>query len=179
VATQPRIAFRALKTLSGMAIPVMSYPEAATQTFKAGAPVFLSNGYLNECGTDPQLIMGIATKDGQNVATAGLKSQSVILAHPDVLFLGNLDNTNTEGSTVGVATDLGKMYGLKKITASGKWYVDKSKAVVATSRVIIWDFWDELVSGSTGSGQIAAITDVIPQVVFAFAPGFFQGHRTS
>jgi hypothetical protein len=162
-----------------MAVPAMEYPEAALQTFEQGAPVFLSAGYLNECGTNPQLIMGIATKDGQNGATAGLKKQMVHLAHPDVLFVGNLDHTSTEGTTVGAATDLGKMYGITKISSSGYWYVDKSKGVVATSRVIIWDLWDDIVSGSTGSGQVGVWTDTIPRVVFAFSPGFFQGHRTS
>jgi hypothetical protein len=82
VATHPTIAFRALKTLSGMAVPRQEFPEAATQTFKAGAPVVLQAGYLQECGANPPLIMGIASKDGQSGASAGAKAQVVFLARP-------------------------------------------------------------------------------------------------
>jgi hypothetical protein len=178
VATHPTIAFRALKTLSGMAVPRQEFPEAATQTFKAGAPVVLQAGYLQECGANPPLIMGIASKDGQSGASAGAKAQVVFLAHPDTLFIGNLD-ASAAGTGVGAATDRGKMYGITKYASGGKWSVDTDKAAAATRRVVIWDLWDEVISGTTGSATLPAWTDTVPRVVFSFDPQFFQGHRTS
>jgi hypothetical protein len=179
VATHPRIAFSVAKTLSGLPVPRQSFPEAATQTFKNGAPVVLTAGYLQECPANPPLIVGVASRDGQNGATAGAKKQTVYLAHPDVVFRGNLDNGGTEDSGVGAATDLGKMYGITKHATNGKWYVDKNKAAAATRRVVIWQLWDAPITGTTGSAVAPAWTDTIPQVLFQFDPQFFQGNRTS
>jgi hypothetical protein len=161
-----------------MSVPRESFPEAATQQYLEGAVVYLQDGYLQECAANPQLIMGVAVGPGKNGATAGAKTNEVELAHPDTLFVGNLDNNGTEGSTVGAATDRGKMYGITKKTSS-HWYVDKAKAVVATSRVIVWNIWGDLIPGTTGSATKPAWTDTIPLVVFSFANGFYQGSRTS
>jgi hypothetical protein len=174
VATQPRIAFRSVRTLSGLSIPREDFPEAASQTFKKGAPVFLNVGYLNEVGTDPKLVMGVATRDGQNGASAGSKTQTVELAHPDTLFVGNIDNGGSQGTGVTAATDRGKMYGITKHAASGKWHVDNAKAVGATSRVIVWNFW---LTAQDGANQV--IGDTLGWVVFSFDPQYFQGNKTS
>jgi len=161
-----------------MSVPRQDFPEAATQTFKAGAPVYLNLGYLNECGANPQLIMGIASRDGQSGSAAGAKTQTVVLAHPDTLFIGNLDASAALTGT-GAATDRGKMYGITKHASNGKWSVDTDKAVAATSRVVVWDLYDQLISGSTGSGVEPAWTDTTPVVVFSFGNTFYQGYRTS
>lgn len=179
MATHPRIAMRAVKSLTGIPYPRQTWPEDSLRTFKAGAPVVLQGGYLQECPTNPPLIMGIASRDGQNGANAGDKSQTVFLAHPDTVFLGNLDNGGSEDSGVGAISDRGKMYGITKHSTNGKWYVDKNKAAAATRRVVIWDLWDEPLSGSTGSATTPVWTDTIPRIIFTFDPQFFQGNRTS
>lgn len=179
MATHPKIKIRAVKTLSGMSVPRERFPEAASQTFKQGALVYLQDGYLQECAANPQLIMGVAVQDGGNGGSAGAKGQEVELAHPDTLFIGNLSQTGSEDSGVGAATDRGKMYGVTKHSTDGRWYVDKSKGVAATSRVLVWKLWDDLIAGSTGSATRPAWTDTIPVVVFSFAIGFYQGSRTS
>ena len=71
MATSPRIAFTAVRTLNGMGIPRQEFKEAASTTFKAGAPLVVASGYANECGDDPALIVGIASKDGQGGSEAG------------------------------------------------------------------------------------------------------------
>ncbi len=175
MATQPRIAFRAVRTLSGMSVPREEFPEAASQTFKKGAPVFLRVGYLEECGTDPVLIMGVATRDGQNGGSAGAKTQVVELAHPDTLFLGNVDDGGSQGNGVTAATTRGRMLGITKHSSTGKWHVDTAKGTAALkSRVIVWNFY---LNAQDGVNQ--AVGDTLGWVLFSFDPGYFQGQKTS
>ena len=170
MATQPRIAISAAKALGGLSIPGENFPEQATQTFKMGAVVSLTAGYLGEAVADPTLIMGIATRDGQNGATAGAKDQLVHLAGGLTLFRGNLDNG--AGTLASAATDRGKMYGLAKHAPSGKWYVDSTD--VTNKRVVIWDFWD-----GAQDGLNMVIGDNLHWVLFQFDHSYFQGARTS
>jgi len=170
MATAPRIEFRAVKPLVGLSIAQESMPEAALQTFKQGAPVFLSAGYLNECAANPTLILGIASRAGQNQATAGARSQSVYLAHPDTLFLGNID-AGTAGTGITAVTDRGKSYGIIKHPGTGKWAVDNAGA---SKRVVVWGFWD-----GAQDGIPMAIGDILGWVFFQFDPQYFQGSKTS
>ena len=170
MATQPRIAFQAVKPLVGLSIPQENFPEAATQTFKQGACVRLTAGYLGECGADPELIMGIASREGQSGSASGDKNQSVYLAHPATLFMGSLDDG--AGTYVSLATDRGKMYGIAKHSGTGKWYVDSGDTT--NKRVIIWGFWT-----GVQDGVAAAVGDYLTWVLFQFDPTYFQGSHTS
>lgn len=168
--TQPRIAFSAVKPLAGLSLVAESFPEKASSTFKMGACVFTTVGYLTECGADPPLIMGIASRDGQNGGSDGTYSQTVYLAHPTNLFKGNLDNGS--GNVASAATDRGKMYGIAKHSSSGKWYVDTTD--VTNKRVVVWGFWDGAQDGAAGG-----IGDNLTAIYFAFDPAYFQGLKTS
>jgi hypothetical protein len=170
MATAPRIEFQAVKPLVGLSIAQESFPEAATQTFKKGACVVLTAGYLGECGAAPALIMGIASRAGQNGATAGAKSQSVYLAHPDTLFLGNLDNGVT-GTGTTAAANRGASYAVIKHPGTGKWAVDNAGVA---HRVVVWGFWDGVQDGIT-----MALGDILGWVYFQFDPVYFQGSHTS
>jgi hypothetical protein len=161
-----------LKTLTGLSIPRESFPEAASQTFKKGALVYLVGGYIAECPADPTLIMGVATENAHNT-TAGLYNIVVELAHPNTLFIANLDTQASEGAGTTAVTDRGKMYGVKSLAASpNPWYVDKTETT--NKRVIIWDIWT-----AVQDGVPMAVGDIIGWVVFAFDPIYFQGLRTS
>jgi hypothetical protein len=170
MATLPRIRFSVAKPLGGLSVAQENVPEAATQTFKQGAVVQLVAGYMQECGADPTLILGIASGPGQSGATAGAKNQSVYLAHPLNLFMGNIDDGSGTGVTA--ATDRGKMYGIAKHSSTGKWYVDNTDTT--NKRVVIWDFWD-----GAQDGIAAAIGDTLGYVFFQFDPTYFQGSKTS
>jgi hypothetical protein len=175
MATASRIPFKAFKTLIGMSIPREAFPEAATQTFKKGALVYLNAaGYLTECGTDPTLIMGVATKDGGNGTAAGDVTQVVELAHPDTLFVGNLDSSNDEGGATAHThvTDVGKMYGVWKATTAAKWTVDLYETT--NKRVVVWKLRDVIQDGIP-----MAVGDILGHVIFSFDPQYFQGQRTS
>jgi hypothetical protein len=162
--THGRAPFRAVKTLSGMSIPAHNFPEAATQTFKAGAPVTLTAGYIAETGTDGAKILGIASRDGQN-APVGVRNQVVILAHPDTVFLGNL--SDAAGTLVSAATHRGAAIGMAKDVPSGKWYLDAGEATV--KQAVIIDFWDGVING-----QQAAIGDTLHPVYFVFTAAAYQ-----
>lgn len=145
----------------GPGLPSMQLPEGASQTFKMGALCVFASGYVAECGADPTLILGIATKDGQN-GTAGTKFQNFILAHPATLFLGYLDTSASEGAGTNAATDRGLSYGVAKNAATGFWYVDKTET--SNKRVTIWEFWDQPIDGVH-----PAVGDVMPPVLFSIA----------
>jgi hypothetical protein len=150
--------------MSGPGLPSIELPEGANQTFKAGAPVTFVAGFIAECGVDPVLIVGLATKDGQNAATGKMR-QDIILAHPATLFLGYLDTSAAEGAGVSAAIDRGLSYGIAKNAATGKWFVDKSDTTA--KRVTIWEVWEQ-----TSDGKTPAWGDIMTPVVFSFAAQF-------
>ena len=151
----------AVRSMTGTTTPSMELPEGASQTFKAGALCVFASGYVAECGADPALITGLATRDGRN-GTAGLYRQGFILAHPSTLYKGYLDTSASEGAGTNAATDRGLSYGVAKNSATGKWYVDKTET--SNKRVTIWDFWDQVVDGIA-----PAVADVMPPVLFTIA----------
>jgi hypothetical protein len=167
MATAPFQAIRPVRSLTGLPYPRQAVPEAATQTFKLGALVVCTSGFLVECGADPALILGVASRAGQNGASAGLKENVVYLAHPDTLFVGNLDTSASEGAGVTAATDRFLTYGVAKRTSS-HWYVDKTDTT--NKRVRIFDFWNE-----------DAVGDVMGRVLFKFAgaASTLQGEGTT
>jgi len=112
--------------------------EGATQTFKKGAPLVVSSGYLIEASADPTEIFGIAEEDGEN-ASAGVKSTRFMRPTPGNTFEGTFSNG---GTAVALAqTDLGVDYGITKDDTTGFWYVDKAKTTTS-ARVTIVGFRD-------------------------------------
>jgi hypothetical protein len=125
----------------------------------------MNAGYLDECGADPSLILGIAETAGSNNATDGGVNNVVELAHPDVLYRGYFDDSTSEGTGVSAATDLFKKYGVAKAATGGVWFVDK--ADTTNNRVTIWEFWSE-------PGY--AVADIRTHVLFGFLYANFQGN---
>lgn len=151
MATAPVIPIRPVRSLTGLSYPRQAVPEAASQTFLLGALVVVTSGYLVECGADPALILGVATSAGHNKASANLVKNTVVLAHPDTLFVGNLDDSGSLGTGVTAATDRFLTYGVAK-RSSSHWYIDK--ADTTAKRVRIFDFWDEDAVGDIGGRVI-------------------------
>lgn len=95
------------------------YTEAAAQSFKLGAAVFLVAGLVTECGADPASILGFAshpagkglpaTVDLVEVASEGQKYWMAATSAP-------------------VAGDVNTLYGIVK-DANGIWIVDKTDVV--------------------------------------------------
>ncbi len=111
------------RSASGIAPKVDSLPEAATQTFLAGAPLIINAaGFIEECAAAPALIYAIAVKPGQNGATAGLYSSLFHRVGPDIEFDGTL--LAAGGLT---QTMIGENYGLIR-GADKIWYIDPADA---------------------------------------------------
>lgn len=161
MATQPRIAMKAIRNVYGMGLPKENVPETASVTFKKGALVLSTSGFLTECGADPAKILGCATRDGQNGGSNGTYSQEVEIALPGVLFLGNLSNTGDTAVTA--TTDRWANYGVLKDATSGKWMVDKDETT--NDRVTVWQFFLQ---------DKDAIGDTRGRVYFMFDPLYCQ-----
>jgi len=83
------------------------YPEAASQSFKKGQPVYSNAGLLTECASDSVEVLGIADADASGTTNTWLP---VILATPNTGFVGT---TTSAGSDVTLAvTHIGKLYAL-------------------------------------------------------------------
>lgn len=123
--------------------------EAALQTFKKGAILINSAGYVAEAAANPALgtIIGVAEQDGQNNATAGVKTCRYVPALPHVVFEMSMDDGT--GTRVTVVTDRYEDWGITK-DADGKWYVDSAKAA-ANQRVRVVDFLDPI---GTAAGRV-------------------------
>ena len=133
MATIAKRAIDVAKTISGNPARMLSFPEAASQTFKKGAVLtFNASGYVIVSASDnPTRILGVAAEDAHNATSDGDKKIMFYVADDDTVFLANLSD-----SAVTALTDRGRDCGIKN--ESGTWTVDKT-ATKANSRLIICD----------------------------------------
>lgn len=108
-------------------------PEAITQTFKAGVFLISSSGYLAIVASNGAAIIGVATRDGQNNAAAGVVNSEYIPAHPGVLLEYNL---LTAGSTHVLA--VGDLWVASQYTLTGNFIVGDT--TVTTPRILTVQF---------------------------------------
>jgi hypothetical protein len=126
-----------------------STPEAATQTFYDGAPVFISAGYVQECGANPTRIDGVAIGAGHNDATQG--THNTLFTPADnlgILWEISIDKASSQGGASALLTqaNVGSTYGITKDTigssAAGTplyWYLDVDKSG-SNQRVMLMGF---------------------------------------
>ena len=136
--------------------PSLTGPEAATQSFKKGALLIDSSGYLAEGGTDPTNIIGVSEE-----AASGTTGNDVRFtpALPNVLFEGRLLGAAAADHVL-VATNRYAEYGLTK-DSDGYWYVNVSKTG-ADARFRILEFVDAV--GTTNARVRGVFT--LDQTVF-------------
>lgn len=106
--------------------PLFSQLEGASQTYKKGAPLVISSGYIVEASNPVALgeqIVGFAAEPGHN-ATAGAYSALYYPALANVVFEGVLED-GTNFDHVLVQTNFGKSYAIAKDTVSGAWYLNE------------------------------------------------------
>lgn len=145
--------------------PIYHGPEGATQTFKRGAPLIYSSGYLVIGASAPldtdDSIVGFATHDGRNGATDGLYTATYVPAGgPHLVFIGLLIDKVAESHTL-VATNLGLAYAID-VDSSGYWYLDENNTTKPVARVI------ELIDPvGTVNGRVAFIYDLAGTVYTA------------
>ncbi|MFA5234442.1 MAG: hypothetical protein WC390_08600 [Sulfurimonas sp.] len=117
--------------------PLITVPEGASQTFKAGDLLVASSGLAVVGGADPTAgtIIGIATCDGSNT-TAGTLIE-VIPALPGLIFSGQIQNAAATATLV-YATHMFAEFGIN--VTSNKWWIDTDETT--HKDVIIVSFQD-------------------------------------
>jgi hypothetical protein len=122
-------AFDILRLEGITSMPTHFAPEGASKTHVKGALVIQTTGLLGEAGADPTNVVGVAAHAGRN-GSSGTRS---FYLPPDenVIFVGSLDTSASEGTGTVAAADLGAEYGVTKTALTGanlgKWYVDQNK----------------------------------------------------
>jgi hypothetical protein len=83
------------------------YPEAASQSFKAGELVYLASGKVTVVASDGQVVLGLAAK-----AATGTTDTSLLVEvfKPGARVEGNL--TNAGSDVTSAVTHMGKQYNL-------------------------------------------------------------------
>lgn len=132
---------KAIGTISGNSPEIRYYPEAASQSFKAGELVYLASGKVTICGADPSLILGMAMEDATGTTNTDL---AVAIANKDTVFEGNVYH-GTPASAITAITDVGTDYGV--VNADNKWYVDVSDT--SNVRILVRDLSKKDAVGDT------------------------------
>lgn len=119
--TRDLVPLAPIRTISGASFLVMSFPEAASQTFKKGEAVYIDGAgqiaeYTSAIDDGTQRFLGFAAADGSNGA-AGANEVLVHVATDDVIFEANIYH-GTLGSAVTAQTDLGTLLPMKQLTAT-------------------------------------------------------------
>lgn len=140
-------------------------------TFETGAVVFLDDGDLTEGGTNPPVILGVATAASDSYDwqedTHGFVVPRVPIALADEEFRGTLLGTfDTD--------DIGKQYGITKHNDNGRdvWVVDRSKTG-ADARVTILGVDKVAITDEGVITEVADGDENVP-VSFMFIPEYRQ-----
>lgn len=128
-----------------------TYNEKASQTFKGGAALIASSGYLVEDtttdGTSTNKVAAIAEEDGHNASADDAKIHRVLQVGGGQVFEGTLATSSGGSGNAPLAvalaqTDLWASYNLAKQTSSGLWYIDQADGGGSNVRVLIVGFRD-------------------------------------
>lgn len=132
-------------------------PEATSQTFTLGAPVYLNaSGQIQEIAASGTTLFGIAAKAGQNGATDGAKTAQVYKITPDAIFEGTLSVASWDQTWVRSKVGLSK--------ASSTWMLVTHTDYSAAAQCIV--------RGVSSRWQAG---DSKPLVEFTFLNSMIQG----
>lgn len=138
--------------------PLYNGPEGASQTFKKGAPLVFSSGYLVVAPSAPidtdDAIVGFAAQDGHNDSTDGTHQMPYYVAGgPHLIFEGVLIDKVAETHAL-VATNLGLAYAID-VDADGYWYLDENNTTKPVARIV------EIVDAiGTSNGRVRFVYDL-------------------
>jgi hypothetical protein len=132
MSTQALTPIRAVKRRSGGPVTIQYYPEAASQTFKAGEAVYLVSGKVTEFtdGVDngSTRFLGFAAEDASGVTD---QKVGVYVPDDDLVFEGNIYH-GTVGSAVTAITDVGTLLPMKILASQGNGMVAVDKEDTAS-----------------------------------------------
>jgi len=113
-----QVSARVARTISGNSPEILTFPEAASQSFKAGQFVYLNSGKVTACTDDATTILGMAVGDASGTTDEDCE---VYVANGDTIFEANVYHS-TASSAVTAITQVGTCYALQ--VDSNKCYVD-------------------------------------------------------
>jgi hypothetical protein len=162
---------------------VMEFPEAASQTFKKGYPVYLAATGITICAANPAKILGFAADDAHNDGSAGLHNIGVYIAHPSTIFAGNIVvSGNANGNNVAptkavlAQAQLGLSYGLNLDATNMIATVDTSDTGSSKERVVPFAPLNAYGQGDPSEGGMG---DTGARVLFTVMPAYSQLYMLS
>ena len=155
MATVPLQRARVYGTISGNSPQIRYFPEADAQTFKTGQFVYLVDGKVTACPSDPTAVLGMAAHDANESEDADV---AVHVINGDTEFEVNVyhDDTGESDNEIAV-THTGGVYGM--IVVDNKCYCDISDTenkVFIVKSISIRD--------KAGDVYGRAVVDVIPSI---------------
>ena len=154
---------------------IMSFPEASSQTFKVGEPVYLASGGLTICAANPAKILGFAADNASGTAGTLI---GVYLAVPTTFFAANLVTSgNANGNNVapaGAVTAqalLGLSYGLNIDGTNHITTVDTSDTGSSKERVVPFAILNAYGQADPSHGILG---DTGARVLFTVMPAYCQ-----
>lgn len=115
-------------TMGAQADPGWSGPEAASQTWKAGALLTSTAGLLVEASANPRSIIGVAAEDASGVTSKEVRYYPI---GANNIFEITLDKAAGLGTRAIAAADLYSEFGVTLNT--GVWYLDIDKTTGGTN----------------------------------------------
>jgi hypothetical protein len=149
-------------TISGNSPQTLVFPEASSQSFKRGEPVYLASGKVTEIASNtPSQILGFAAQDASGTVDTDI---AVWLANDDTLFEANV--TDAGSSAVSAVTDVGCHWKIYRDTSNSKLYIDKGTgdANVADCRITVLQLSGKDTVGDTYGRELFQVNALYRQL---------------
>lgn len=140
---------------SGHAALIREYPEAASQSFKAGQLVYLASGKVTACASDATTILGIALSDASGTQDTSIPVH--VFTPEDIIRIKCHDGTSevtSDNATLGAA------YAIR--VASNVVYLDTGDTV---NKAFVVVGQEQDASGYTKWARVRVLPTVAQEVV--------------
>lgn len=144
-----RVAIDVARLQGMVSVPKDEAPAVSAQTWLKGGVLVANGGELQEGGTNPTDIVGVAIHKNPPTNTTS-ETGYYVPAREHIEFVGSIDDNGDLGNGAIALTDRYTAYGITE-DSSGVWYVDKGKTAAADVRVVITGFQDAV---GTTNGRV-------------------------
>ena len=151
---------RVAKPFLGNATPILTIPEAASQTFIKGAILKYSSGNAalgtitsgGGASANCDEAFGMAVEAGANNSSAAAANTQYVPLQPGIIFEMAVSGVDTTAANyTSKATDVGIAYGVDYSSTTKVFFVNKSQTTVADCSVLVMGLKD---AASTVTGHV-------------------------